>query len=43
MDKETERLVKKVKKELRALKTKVDQLESYAAVKAYEDLKSTFD
>lgn len=43
MDKETEQLVKKVKKELRALRVQVDQLENYAALKAYKELKSAFD
>jgi hypothetical protein len=43
MDKETEQLVKKVKKELRALRAKVDELENYAALTAYEELTSTLD
>jgi hypothetical protein len=43
MDKETEELVRKVKKELQALRAKVDKLENYAALKAYEELTSTLD
>ena len=43
MDRETEELVKKVKKELRALRTKVDELENHAALMAYEELTSTLD
>jgi len=43
MDKETEELVRKVKKELRTLRAKVDELENYAAQKAYEEMTSTLD
>jgi len=43
MDKETEQLVKKVKEELRMLRAKVAKLENQAALKAYEELKSTMD
>lgn len=43
MEKDTEELVKKVKKELRALRAKVDELENYAILKAYEELTSTLD
>jgi hypothetical protein len=43
LDRETEQLVKKVKKELRALRARVDELESYAASKAYEELTSALD
>jgi ferritin len=43
MDKETEELVKKVKKELRALRAKVDELENHAALMAYEEMTSTLD
>ena len=43
MDRETEELVKKVKKELRALRAKVDELENCAALMAYEELTSALD
>jgi len=43
MDKETERLVKIVKKELRALKAKVDESENRAALRAYKKLTSSLD
>lgn len=43
MDKETERLVKKVKRELRALRAKVDELESHAALAAFEEMMSALD
>jgi len=43
LDKETEQMVKKVRKELQALKAKVDQLENRALLMAYEELSSTLD
>lgn len=43
MDKETEELVKRVKKELRVLRAKVDKLQNYTALMAYEELTSTLD
>jgi len=43
MDKETERLVREVKRELRALKAKVDESENHAALTAYEEMTSTLD
>jgi len=43
MNKETERLVNRVKRELRALKARVDESESRAALAAYEEVKSILD
>ncbi len=43
MDRETERLVKRVKRELRALKAEVDKSESHAAATAYEKMTSALD
>lgn len=43
MDRETERLVKKVQRELRALKAQVDKAESHAAATAYEEMTSALD
>jgi hypothetical protein len=43
MDEETERLVKKVKRELKALRAKVDRLESQAALAAFEEMMSVLD
>ncbi len=43
MDRETERLVKKVKKELRSLKAQVAKSENHAAMTAYEEMTSALD
>lgn len=43
MDKETEQLVKKVKKELQMLRAKVAKSGNRAALKAYKELMSTMD
>jgi len=43
MDKETERLAKNVKRELRALKAKVDKMKNRTALTAYEKMKSTLN
>jgi len=43
LDKETEELVKRVKKELQALRARVDKLENLAVRKAYEEMESALD
>lgn len=43
MNKETEQLGKKVKKELQPLKARVDQSEDDSALNAHEKLTSTMD
>jgi hypothetical protein len=43
MDRETERLVKRVKRELRALKAQVENSENHAAMTAYEEMTSALD
>jgi len=43
LDKETERLVSEVKKELRALRAKVEQREDPRLLKTYRKMQSTLD
>lgn len=43
MDKETERLVNDVRKELKALRAKLEKIENRTVLMAYEELSSTID
>jgi len=43
LDKETERLVNEVKKELRALRARIDQTEDQKLLKSYQKMRSTLD
>jgi len=43
LDKETERLVNEVKKELRALRAKVEQREDPKLLKTYQKMRATLD
>jgi hypothetical protein len=43
LDKETERLVNDVRKELKALRAKLEKVENHALMMAYEELSSTVD
>jgi hypothetical protein len=43
LDKETERLVNEVKRELRALRVKIDQRDDPKLLKTYRRMRSTLD
>ncbi len=43
LDKETERLVNEVKRELRALRVKIDQRDNPKLLKTYRKMRSTLD
>ena len=43
MDKETERLVNEVKKELQALRARIDRNEDPKLLKTYQKMRSTLD
>jgi hypothetical protein len=43
LDKETERLVNEVKRELRALRVKIDQRDNPKLLKTYQKMRSTLD
>jgi hypothetical protein len=43
LDKETERLVNEVKRELRALRAKIDQRDDPKLLKTYRKMRSTLD
>ena len=43
MDKETERLVNEVKRELRALRDRIEQSEDPKLLKTYQKMRSTLD